>query len=79
MLPILWNMLFLWMVGREMESMYGSREFTFMYLTAAVFSNLWLGRGRYPRPQRRGEAVNVRGRRRGDRRGGALHVVLPEA
>ncbi|MDB5353285.1 MAG: putative rane protein [Planctomycetota bacterium] len=37
---ILWNMLFLWMVGREMEAMYGSREFTFLYLTAAVFSTL---------------------------------------
>lgn len=37
---ILWNMLFLWVVGREMEAMYGSREFTFMYLTAAVFSTL---------------------------------------
>lgn len=35
---ILWNMLFLWIVGREMEAMYGSREFTLMYLTAAVFS-----------------------------------------
>jgi hypothetical protein len=33
-------MLFLWMVGREMESMYGSREFAIFYLTAAVFSTL---------------------------------------
>jgi membrane associated rhomboid family serine protease len=37
---ILWNMLFLWMVGREIESIYGHREFTAMYLTAAVLSTL---------------------------------------
>jgi membrane associated rhomboid family serine protease len=37
---LLWNMLFLWYFGREMESMYGTREFTRMYLTAAVFSTL---------------------------------------
>jgi membrane associated rhomboid family serine protease len=35
---ILWNMLFLWMAGREIESMYGSAEFVRMYLTAAVVS-----------------------------------------
>lgn len=37
---LLWNMLFLWMVGREMESFYGSRDFTAMYLGAAVVSTL---------------------------------------
>ncbi len=35
---ILWNMLFLWWLGRDMEALYGSREFLRMYLTAAVFS-----------------------------------------
>lgn len=35
------NMLFLWVVGREMEERYGSREFTFFYLTAAIFSTLF--------------------------------------
>jgi membrane associated rhomboid family serine protease len=35
---ILWNMLFLWMVGREMESFYGSRDFVALYLGAAVVS-----------------------------------------
>ena len=39
-LHLVMNMLFLWMVGREMESFYGSRDFTVMYLTAAVFSTL---------------------------------------
>jgi membrane associated rhomboid family serine protease len=34
------NMLFLWMVGREMESFHGTRDFTVMYLTAAAFSTL---------------------------------------
>ena len=37
---LLMNMLFLWMVGREMESFYGTRDFTAMYLAAAVFSTL---------------------------------------
>jgi membrane associated rhomboid family serine protease len=37
---ILWNMLFLWMVGREMEAMYGTRDFVAMYLGAAVCSTL---------------------------------------
>lgn len=33
---ILFNMLILWFLGREIEAMYGTREFTKMYLTAAV-------------------------------------------
>jgi membrane associated rhomboid family serine protease len=37
---IFWNMLFLWMVGREIEAMYGHREFVAMYLTAAILSTL---------------------------------------
>ena len=37
---ILMNMLFLWMVGREMESFYGTRDFVALYLTAAAFSTL---------------------------------------
>jgi membrane associated rhomboid family serine protease len=43
-LHIIFNLLFLWFVGREMEAMYGSREFTFFYLAAAVVSTLgWAG------------------------------------
>jgi membrane associated rhomboid family serine protease len=37
---ILFNMLWLWMIGREMESLYGTRDFTALYLSAAVFSTL---------------------------------------
>jgi len=37
---IVMNMLFLWMVGREMESFYGTRDFVAMYIAAAVFSTL---------------------------------------
>ena len=37
---ILMNMLFLWMVGREMESFYGTRDFVAMYVAGAVFSTL---------------------------------------
>ena len=37
---ILWNMLFLWFVGREMESFYGTRDFVAMYLGGAIVSTL---------------------------------------
>ncbi len=37
---ILWNMLFLWFIGREMESFYGTREFVWLYASAAVVSTL---------------------------------------
>ncbi len=37
---LLWNMLFLWMVGREMESFYGSRDFVALYVGAAIVSTL---------------------------------------
>jgi len=37
---ILGNMLFLWIVGREMEGLYGSRDFLAFYLVAAVVSTL---------------------------------------
>ena len=35
---ILMNMLFLWMAGREMESFYGTRDFTALYVASALFS-----------------------------------------
>jgi membrane associated rhomboid family serine protease len=38
-LHVLFNMWFLWLFGREMEAMYGRWDFTWMYLTGAVFSN----------------------------------------
>ncbi len=34
------NMLFLWWFGRELEMLYGSREFLIFYLVAGVFSSL---------------------------------------
>lgn len=37
---ILFNMLFLWWFGPSMESMFGSREFVWFYLTAAVAASL---------------------------------------
>ena len=40
MFGLLWNMLFLWMAGRELEALYGTREFSYLYATAAVFSTL---------------------------------------
>jgi membrane associated rhomboid family serine protease len=39
-LHIIFNMLFLWWLGSEVESLYGSKEFLALYLTAAVFSGL---------------------------------------
>ncbi len=45
---ILMNMLFLWMVGREMESFYGTRDFVAFYVAAAIFSTLcWAISDRY--------------------------------
>ncbi|MBI3462320.1 MAG: rhomboid family intramembrane serine protease [Planctomycetes bacterium] len=40
---ILWNMLFLWWFGHELEKLYGSREFLVFYLVAAVCSSLVWG------------------------------------
>ena len=37
---VLGNMLFLWFVGREMEAMYGGKDFLAFYLSAAVVSTL---------------------------------------
>ena len=37
---IVMNMLFLWFVGREMESFYGSRDFVAFYVAAAIISTL---------------------------------------
>lgn len=38
---ILFNMLFLWMVGKEMESFYGTRDFSALYVASAIFSTLF--------------------------------------
>jgi membrane associated rhomboid family serine protease len=40
LMHVAFNMLFLWFVGREMESFYGTREFWWLYLSAAVVSSL---------------------------------------
>lgn len=37
---LFWNMIFLWIVGRMVEGVYGSREFMFFYLTGIVISGL---------------------------------------
>ncbi len=38
------NMMFLWFIGRDMEAFYGTREFWWLYLSAAVVSSLcWAG------------------------------------
>jgi membrane associated rhomboid family serine protease len=37
---VLFNMLFLWIFGADVEDLYGPREFLALYLTAAVVSNL---------------------------------------
>jgi membrane associated rhomboid family serine protease len=39
-LHLLGNMFFLWIVGREMEALYGSRDFLAFYVCAAIFSTL---------------------------------------
>lgn len=40
---LIWNMLFLWFFGRDMEDLYGSREFLSFYLVAGVVGNLFWG------------------------------------
>lgn len=37
---ILWNMLFLWWFGKDLEIVYGQREFLLFYLTAAVVGGI---------------------------------------
>jgi membrane associated rhomboid family serine protease len=40
MMHLLWNMVFLWFVGREMESFYGTRDFVALYISGAIISTL---------------------------------------
>jgi membrane associated rhomboid family serine protease len=40
LMHLLGNMLFLWFVGREMEAMYGSKDFAAFYFSAAFISTL---------------------------------------
>ena len=47
---IILNMLFFWWFGRELEKLYGSREFLVFYLVAAVFSSLVWGLGSWLNP-----------------------------
>jgi len=42
LIHILFNMLLLWMLGNELEEMYGPREFLALYLVSAVFAGLCL-------------------------------------
>ncbi len=46
---LVFNMLFLWMVGREMEAFYGTREFWWLYLSAAAVSTLCWAALDYPK------------------------------
>jgi len=48
LLHLFWNMLFLWMVGRDMEALYGTRNFVALYVSAAIVSTLgWALLDRY--------------------------------
>jgi membrane associated rhomboid family serine protease len=40
---LVWNMLFLWFFGRDMEDLYGSKEFLSFYLTAGVLASVFWG------------------------------------
>ncbi len=58
---ILWNMVFLWMAGREIESIYGHRDFTAMYLCAAIFSTLCWAFLNYADPDRGVRSIGMLG------------------
>ena len=59
---IVMNMLFLWMVGREMEAFYGSRDFVAFYVAAAVVSTLaWALSDRLQAPSDRGVMLGASG------------------
>ena len=74
-LHILGNMWFLWLVGREMESLYGSRDFLAFYLLAGGRQHAGLGAD--PVALRPGMTIHMVGRlRRRDGRGHALHALL---
>jgi membrane associated rhomboid family serine protease len=45
------NMLFLWFIGREMETFYGTKEFVWLYGSAAVLSTLCWAVADYPTTQ----------------------------
>ncbi|HEV3166081.1 MAG TPA: rhomboid family intramembrane serine protease [Isosphaeraceae bacterium] len=53
------NMLALWWAGRDMEAMYGTREFAFMYCTAAVFSTLCWAIGHSMGPAEAGDVPMI--------------------
>ena len=76
LMHLFFNMWFFWIVAREMEPLYGSRDFLAFYLGAAVFSTLiWLLFAVVA-----GQACRD-DRRLGRGHGGChpLHVVLPQA
>ncbi len=59
---ILMNMLFLWMVGREMESFYGTRDFVALYIAAAIISTLaWAIAETFEPPALRGRMLGDSG------------------
>ena len=74
---LIFNMIFLWVVGREMESMYGGREFARMYLTAAVVSSLVWSSSAISAPT--AASADARRLRCGHGGGRPVHAVLPEA
>lgn len=56
---ILWNMLFLWWFGREMEGVYGSKEFLAFYLVSAVIGGLAFCATEYLGQDARGMATAI--------------------
>jgi membrane associated rhomboid family serine protease len=53
MFHLVWNMVFLWFFGREVEALYGSRDFLALYLTAGAISTLgWAAVAQFDSPGR---------------------------
>ena len=70
------NMWFFWIVAREMEPLYGSRDFLAFYLAAGDLQHVRLGLVRLAVEQ---SSYRDRGLGRRHRRRHALHALLPEA
>jgi membrane associated rhomboid family serine protease len=58
---IIWNMLWLWWLGRDVEALYGSKEFLTFYLVAGVLGNVLWGVAAFWSPVNEPEKMSALG------------------